>query len=78
MNMKNVNNLLVGQNHWIFDRCKTSLAKSVQRVRFQVNPNPLGIKNTGNNFMPEDKMFEFLYAHHILRRFYHVTQWYCP
>ena len=46
------------QIHWTFYSYKTSSAKSVQRERFQVNPNPLGIKNTGNNLTPEDKMFE--------------------
>ena len=49
---------MAGQSLWTFNRYKTSSAKSVQRERFQVNPNPLGIKNTGNNLTPEDKMFE--------------------
>ena len=56
--MENWNNLMLGQILWTFNRYKTSSAKSVRRERFQVNPNPLGIKNTGNNSMPADKMFE--------------------
>ena len=57
--MENWNYLMAGQSLWTFNRYKTSSAKSVLRERFQVNPNPLGIKNTGNNSMPADKMFEF-------------------
>ena len=60
---------MAGQSLGTFNRYRTSSAKSVRRERFQVNPNPLGIKNTGNNPMPAVKMFEFLYAHQVLRRF---------